>query len=99
MEPMPDLSRLLEERRTEPFPTTVVKGIDYCEVDPVMIGADIYGWAVEVGRGHPLSATDLARLRDARDGLQRSLAAFPEDARPYYERLVEIASMALGRSL
>ncbi len=42
MEPMPDLGRLLEEHQVEPFPPTVVKGEEYGEVDPVMIGADIY---------------------------------------------------------
>jgi hypothetical protein len=98
MEPIPDLSRLLEDHRAEPFPTNVVKGEGYGEVDAVVIDADIYGWAVGVSRGRPLGVADLTRLRDARDRLRRSLAAFPEDARPYYERLVEIASAALDQS-
>jgi hypothetical protein len=33
----------------EPFPHSVEKGEDYGEVDAVMIGADIYGWASRSG--------------------------------------------------
>ena len=32
-----------------PFPDSVEKGLDYGEVDAVMIGADIYGWATRAG--------------------------------------------------
>jgi hypothetical protein len=92
---VPDLAVLLARHREAPFPQSIVKGTDYGEVDPVMIDADIYGWASSVARGRGLTPEAGARFRGARDALWRSLGAFPEDARPYYEALVEIASKAL----
>lgn len=91
---MPDT--LAEEMRlhlAEPFPGSVEKGQDYGEVDAVMIGADIYGWATRAGS---LSDLDRRRLERAADELQRSIGAFPSDAQPYYERLVRIARLTLA---
>ena len=48
------------------------------EVDAVMIDADIYGWATRDGA---LSELDSARLSEAADELERSIEAFPPDAR------------------
>lgn len=87
---------LVDEMRlhmAEPFPDSVEKGLDYGEVDAVMIGADIYGWATQAGS---LSELDLARLLQAADELQRSIVAFPSDAQPYYERILHIARLALA---
>lgn len=78
----------------EPFPECVEKGEHYGEVDAVMIGADIFGWASRVSS---LGFLDVVRLRQASDELERSLAAFPIDARPYYERILRIARLALAR--
>lgn len=94
----PDLSSLLSEHLAEPFPEQMTKGIDYGEVDPVMIAADIYGYAVSVSRGQRLSRTDLEGLTNAKVGLRRSLKFFPRRALPYYERLLRIAELALARS-
>lgn len=77
----------------DPFPDSVEKGLDYGEVDAVMIGADIYGWATRVGS---LSELDWSRLSQAADELQRSIAAFPPDAQPYYKRILRIARLALA---
>jgi hypothetical protein len=44
----PDLADELRRHMAESFPELVQKGEDYGEVDPVMIGADIYGWALEL---------------------------------------------------
>jgi hypothetical protein len=63
-----------------------------------MIGADAYGWALGVGRGGSLSELDRARLQQAAEELARSLTAFPTDARPYYERVLRIAHLALDRA-
>lgn len=93
---MDDLAELLDQHRAEPFPSSVTKGIDYGEVDPVLIDADIYGWALTVVRGGSLSPVDADRLRHARDELIRSLDSFPDQARPYYERLARIADRSLG---
>lgn len=76
----------------EPFPDCLEKGEDYGEVDAVMIDADIYGWATLASS---LAPSDRARLRQAAEELERSLAAFPVDARPYYERVLRIARLAL----
>lgn len=77
----------------EPFPDSVEKGLDYGEVDAVMIGADIYGWATRAGS---LSELDRARLSKAADELQHSIGAFPPDAQPYYERILRIARLTLA---
>jgi hypothetical protein len=79
-------------RLAEPFPGSVEKGEDYGEVDAVMIGADIYGWATRAGS---LSELDRSRLAQAADELQPSIVAFPPDAQPYYERILRIARLAL----
>ena len=78
----------------DPFPESVEKGEDYGEVDAVMIGADIYGWASRAGS---LAPVEVAGLRQAADELERSLVAFPLEARPYYERVLRIARLALNR--
>ena len=78
----------------EPFPESVEKGEEYGEVDAVMIDADIYGWATRAGS---LPPDEKARFRQAADQLERSLAAFPAEARPYYERVLRIAHLALTR--
>jgi hypothetical protein len=93
---MLELQRLLAEHLATPYPSSVVKGRDYGCVDPVMIDADIYGWASWVSKRESLTSVDRDRLRLARDGLVRSLAAFPETARPYYEQLIRIATAALS---
>ena len=67
---------------TAPFPASVEKGLGYGLVDAVMIGADIYGWALQVAKGSTLSADDRRLLTTARDDLAASLAFFPADARP-----------------
>jgi hypothetical protein len=77
---------------TEPFPDSVEKGLDYGEVDPVMVDANIYGWATRAGS---LSELDQSRLLQTADELERSIAAFPPDAQPYYERILRIARLAL----
>ena len=85
----------MAKHMSTPFPESVEKGLNYGEVDAVMIGADIYGWAVRAKSGS-LTTIDRDRLHLARDELARSLDAFPEQARPYYEQLVSLASAALS---
>jgi hypothetical protein len=77
----------------DPFPDSVEKGLDYGEVDAVMIDADIYGWATRAGS---LPELDRTRLAQAADELQRSIEAFPPDAQPYYKRLLRIARLTLA---
>jgi hypothetical protein len=89
-------NNLTEEMRlhmAEPFPNSVEKGLDYGEVDAVMIGADIYGWAIRAGSLSELERTRLAR---AAAELDRSIEAFPPDAQPYYVRILRIARLALA---
>lgn len=78
----------------EPFPDSIEKGADYGEVAPVMIGADILGWAT---RASQLSWPERSSLEQARAELARSIAFMPSEAQPYYERLVRIAELALAR--
>jgi hypothetical protein len=83
----------LPEHRDAPFPKSVQKGRNYGNVDPVLIDADIFGWASRSW----LSAVQKQSVRVAADDLARSLDAFPHDARPYYERLLRIARRAAAR--
>lgn len=86
------LAEAMRLHMAEPFPSSVEKGLDYGEVDAVMIGADLYGWATQAGS---LSELDRGRLLQAADELQRSILTFPSDAQPYYERILRIARLAL----
>jgi hypothetical protein len=88
------LDALMTEHRAAAFPESVEKGLDYGEVDAVLIGADIYGWALRASKGD-LSRVDRDHLQIARLSLLRSLDAFPNEARPYYEQLVALATEAL----
>jgi hypothetical protein len=94
-----DLDDLLARHLSEPFPDAVEKGHDYGLVDPVMIGADIFGWASRVARGDSLSADEVGRFGDAAAALERSITEFPPEARSYYALLVRIADLALGVGL
>jgi hypothetical protein len=96
--PPSDLDAEVRAHLAEPFPDSVEKGKDYGEVDAVVIGADIYGWAVAARRGSSLSPLDRSRLQQAADELERSLTAFPADARQYYERVLRIAHLALDHA-
>jgi hypothetical protein len=87
-----DLADELRLHLAEPFPESVEKGLDYGEVEPVLIGAGIYGWATKAGS---LSELDRSRLARTADELQRSLSAFPADVQPYYERVLRIARLTL----
>ncbi|MET9313102.1 hypothetical protein ABZX12_14865 [Kribbella sp. NPDC003505] len=87
------LAKEMRLHMAERFPDSVEKGLDYGDVDAVMIGADIYGWATRAGS---LSELDRSRLLQAADELQRSIQAFPPDAQPYYERILRIARLALA---
>lgn len=89
------LADLLREHIGAPFPESVVRGQDYGEVDAVMVGADIYGWGLQAAE-RSLTAAERERLSVLREQLQRSLDAFPSDARPYYETLLAIADAALA---
>lgn len=88
-----DLADEMRLHMAEPFPESVEKGLAYGEVDAVMIGADIYGWATRAGS---LSELDRSRLARAADELQWSIESFPPDAQPYYERLLRVARLALA---
>lgn len=89
-----DLARLLAEHRESAFPASIVKGTDYGEVDAIMIGSDIYGWALQA-MGGTLTSDGRECLREAGGRLSRSLGALPNQAQPYFRKLVEIASKAL----
>jgi hypothetical protein len=77
-----------------PFPVSIEKGVDLGSVDPVMIGADIYGSAQRASKGR-LDVDQRRRLEQARIDLAASLPAIPEDALDYYELLIRIADRAL----
>lgn len=92
------LKKLLAKHRAEPFPNSVEKGLDYGKVDPVLIDADLFGWATRVDREEVLSELEQQRFERTATGLAEAIAAFPLAARPYFELLLEIATLALNRS-
>lgn len=89
----PELEDELDHHRAEPFPASVEKGSEYGGVDAVLVGADIVGWASQADFLDPIQRRSLRALAD---DLSESLEAFPEDARPYYGRLLRIARLALA---
>lgn len=94
--PIELLKALMREHMASTFPPSVEKGETYGQVDAVMVGADIYGWCSSIASGSRLPEQNTNALHRLRDDLRQSIAAFPEDARPYYEQLVQMASAALG---
>jgi len=88
-----ELADEMQAHMAEPFPESVERGLGYGEVDAVMIGADIYGWAT---RATTLSRDERRRLGRAHDELERSIHALPSEARPYYVRLLRIARLTLS---
>lgn len=92
---MLELQRLLAEHLATPFPSGVVKGRDYGCVDPVMIGADIYGWASRVSKGEALTSVDRDRLRLARDDLY---GRWPHSQRPHVRTTSSSSASARRRS-
>jgi hypothetical protein len=85
----------MEQHRAMPFPDSITKGDDYGEIESVMIGADVYGWALGVAQGTPLDEVQRTRLQAAHDALIRSIDALPEPARPYYELIARLAEETL----
>lgn len=95
---MEALKTLLAKHRDKPFPKSVERGLDYGKVDAVLIDADIFGWTTRVERGELLSELEQLRFEAGAKELAESIAAFPLTARPYFESLPEIATLALKRS-
>lgn len=53
-----DLRKLIDEHMGMPFPESVDKGLMYGEVDAVMIGADIVGWAARIESRETLNSIE-----------------------------------------
>ena len=51
-----------------------------------------------MSKGGTLSVEDRTRLQRAAAELERSLQTFPDEARPYYETVLQIARLALAES-
>lgn len=96
---MEDLDEALSRHRALPFPSAVEKGRVYGRIEPVMIDADIYGWAEtastrrRAGRG--LDHEEVVRLRSARADLAASMAEIPASAASYYESVLTLADLAI----
>ena len=94
---MRSIADLLEEHRNAHFPAEIEKGRDYGLVDPVMIDADIFGWASSYAAGGQLDTDALSGLEHARLELSGSWNDLPIAALPYYARLVRLADAAVQR--
>jgi hypothetical protein len=82
----------MHEHFAAPWPEPVERGNEYCGIDPVMVDADTYGCAT---RAKSLSPDERESLCAAARNLEAVLGQLPEDARPYFERLVQIARLTL----
>lgn len=94
----PDLAREMRLHMEEDFPASVRPGGSFGEVEPSLIGADVYGWALRVSRGERLPVTESEWFAIEADKLERSICAFPQAAQPYYQRVLRIARLALGQA-
>ncbi len=92
---MRDLADLLEEHVSTPFPAEIEKGRDYGMVDPVMIDAEMFGWASSYTPGFQLNTDAHRSLERVRLELGESWGALPAAARPYFARLLRIADAAI----
>ncbi|MGJ4843639.1 hypothetical protein [Leifsonia sp. Le1] len=90
-----DLRRELELHLSAGFPLEVERGQVYGSADAVLIDADIYGWCSRVASAESLPKIDVQRLLESKASLIASFFAFPRSARPYFARLILIASLAL----
>ncbi|MCP4963591.1 MAG: hypothetical protein GY925_30520 [Actinomycetia bacterium] len=92
---MRDLSDLLEEHRDAYFPAETEKGRDYGMIDPVMIDADIFGWASSCASELQLDTDARRGLEQVRLELGESWNDLPVAALPYYARLLRLADAAV----
>lgn len=91
------LAEEMKRHMADTFPESVEKGVDVGEVEPVLIGPDIHGWALRLSHNGWLSESDRARLEEDASQLERSIRSFPSDAQPYYERVLRIARLTLAQ--
>ncbi len=89
------LAHLVEEHRRSPFPDSVERGVDYGLIDPVMSDADVFGWASTVAAGTALDTESHSGLARLATDMLASLPLIPLGARPYFERLLALAVLAL----
>lgn len=92
-----DLDAALEEHRAAPWPRGVDRGEMYGDLSVVMVDADLYGFASRVAEGQSLPLKVRMRFEHDTDRLKASLPRFPAAGRPYFERLLGIAEVALRR--
>ncbi|WP_186317594.1 hypothetical protein [Curtobacterium sp. 9128] len=64
-----------------------------------MVGSDVWGLASKVAKQGALDALELQQLAEMISGLASSIWAFPHSARPYYARLLLIATLAYDQSV
>lgn len=83
----------------ERFPQSVPGGSVYGSVDAVMVGSDLHGLALKVVQKTPLDDLELQRLMHMISGLASSMWAFPLRARPYYARLLLLATLIFDSSV
>jgi hypothetical protein len=83
----------MRDHLAAPWPESVERGNEYSGLDIVMVDADIYGYST---RAKSLSPDERDSLSVAARDLEAVLGRLPEDAQPYFERLIPIARLALG---
>lgn len=92
---MDRLQRLMRDHANAPFPGGVEKGREYGGVDCVMADAGIYGWASSVVAGSRVPPEQRKSLEQLAAQLRQALTLFPVGARPYYEKLADLADETL----
>lgn len=83
----------MHEHLAAPWPEAVERGSEYGGIDPVMVDADIYGFAT---RARSLRPDERDRLHATVRELEAVLVQLPEDAQPYFERLIRMARLTFN---
>lgn len=92
---MRPLADLLAEHRSAAFPASIERGRDYGSIEPVLIDADIFGWASGYASDRRIDANTRRRVEQTRSQLAESWSGLPESARPYFARLLRLADAAV----
>jgi hypothetical protein len=87
----PQLAELMKEHLHALWPSSVERGTKVRGWDLVMVDADIYGAATRAASLNPRERRDMRQAAEMLDGI---LGCVPVDARPYFERLCQIAALA-----
>lgn len=90
------LGKQIELHLASPFPASVDRGSLYGDLEPVMAGSDIYGWALQAASGDALSDEDILGIEQVRQSILDSFGVLPAEARDYFKDVRNLALTVLS---